>query len=86
MSDEALKKFSPDKLDTLLRQRLEDERDRGVGRKDRQWAYSRVAARLKVDSATLRNWRNGNTMPNADEFLALCFVLGVEPEELSDAT
>ena len=31
-----------------------------------------AAARLHVDTATLRSWEKGNTVPNYDKFMALC--------------
>lgn len=46
--------------------------------------YSQVALALHVTRRTLNNWQRGETIPDANELLALVVILGASLEDLSD--
>lgn len=60
--------FSRDRLERLLTKWLDADATRRIGD---------IARAVGVESGTLRNWRRGQTVPDANDVMALADALGV---------
>lgn len=60
---------------TTFAQRLEELLERGAGNGDKRWNKEKFAAKVGIHSDTLRNWRQGRTVPANSFLLEACVTV-----------